>query len=193
MSLIWSLLAGVWGQNGEQLPAVLEVAGPEPLACVTLAFSTKRQIFDAVRQLLRLTDFGDQLKIADTCANGDLQLVAIDDATETNSFKLATSGFRQKIIVLGEEDSLKMRGSSEQLRIGQLVRAILERRHDVDTASSQALRDGPPDVLIHQVANRHQSTPRSRSRATNRDGPASRRHRSTRSCRRSMSVSISSL
>jgi len=86
----------------------------------TFAFSTKWQIFDSIRQLLRFTDFGDQLEVADT-------------------------------------------------------------------------RDSPPDVLVHQIANRHQSTPRSRSRATNRDGPASRRHRSTRSWRRSMSASISSL
>lgn len=82
-----------------------------------VSFSTERRIFDAIRQFLRFTDLGDQLEIVDTRANGDLQLVTIDDASEIDPLDLATLGFRQKVIVLGEESSLKLRGSIEQLGI----------------------------------------------------------------------------
>ncbi len=87
----------------------------------------QRQVLDAAGEVLRLQDLCHQPQVVDALANGDAQLVRVNNAGKYRARSLPLRAFVQKILVPREQHAIQRQGSIEQRRVQEAPAAIFLR------------------------------------------------------------------
>ena len=139
----------------------------------------EREELDAVREVFKNADAGQQLQIIDRLPDDDAKLVSVDNTAKRLSASLPPRRFGEQILVLAEEDSAKSRGSVKEVGVFQARRPIKLRGQHVHPSQEQPTRDGHRHMDVHVNANAHATLPISRKRFRIGDSPACARNFST--------------
>ena len=70
-------------------------------------------MLDAVGEVGGITALGDQFQVLHALADGDAELMGVDDAGKGNANSLSGRGFDQEIFIAGEQHAAKLPGTVE--------------------------------------------------------------------------------
>jgi hypothetical protein len=110
--------------------------GPRSRQAATL----EREVFNATEHVARLVALGDQFQATDTLTRRDSPLVAIHHAGKGASLVLPRVGKGQEVLILGEHDSPKFRGSLQKNFVVRTAAAVVLSGDDVDVCRSPVAR-----------------------------------------------------
>ncbi|MBI1832719.1 MAG: hypothetical protein HYR84_14860, partial [Planctomycetes bacterium] len=90
-----------------------------------------------------IENFGEQFQVANRLADGNAELMSVDDAGEIPPICLPSVRDRQEIFVLSEENAAERCGSIQKPVVAELPRAIFFRGDDIDAALAKPTVIGP--------------------------------------------------
>src|SRR3989442_272633 len=95
-----------------------------------------------IAHVVRVKNFGDQLKIANRLANRDCEVMGVYDAPEIKASFQTLMGDYQQVFILTEEHSPKRRGSVQEQVIVERCPAIFLGGQNIHAAPAQSRGDG---------------------------------------------------
>ncbi len=128
-----------------------------------MSCSVQREMLNAVHEIFRFGTFRNEFEVLNTAANGDTELMRVNQSCEILAAVLTFCGFGQKIFVPAEHHTAKFTGAVQQVGIVEPRGAIGLCRQHVNATSRQRPRDRCGNVNIQVERNAH-SLPAARSR-----------------------------
>lgn len=119
--------------------------------------SGERNELDLVCELLGRTALGQNLQIFDRPSNGDVQLVAVDQASEGPARFLPLVSDREEVVILGHQNPPRVGGTLQELIIRKFVGLVLESGENVYPSHPKPSDNGAGNVLVHHECNGHWS------------------------------------
>ena len=101
----------------------------------------------------------DPFQFPDALADGDPELMCVDDPGEGLTALLAAHRPSNQVVVATEEHAPRGRRTIRKLGIGQTARAVLARRQHVDPAPAATVGHPAADVVIHVEFQAHAYLP----------------------------------
>lgn len=126
--------------------------------------SAQREEFHPVSEILRLGRACNQLQVSDALADGNPQLVGIDQTGEVSAASLPSRRLAEQIDVLGHQDASQRARAVQESRIREGGCLVFLGRQNVDAPETKAVSDGPRDVYVHIERDAHARRPAIRSR-----------------------------
>jgi hypothetical protein len=153
---------------------------------------SERQELQRADEFLCVSSSGQECELFDAQPHGE-RLGHEDDAGESHTRMLAAAGLDDQIPIGGDQHPAERGCAVEQIRVGELMRPVLEGSKDIEPTEPEPVNHRLVDVVVEVESNRQgQIWPRALSLATIGDSPTSARIRSTSASRRARSASISS-
>jgi hypothetical protein len=154
------------------------------------SISAERQELHGADELLCFSRSGQEFELFEAQPYGE-RLGHKDDAGEVHTCMLAAAGLDDQIVVGGDEHPAEGGCTVEQIRVGELMRPVLEGGENIEPAEPEPVNHRLVDVVVEVEPNRRgQIWPRALSLATMGDSPISARRLSTYASRRARSASI---
>ena len=85
-----------------------------------MANSSERKIFHPVGEIRRRAGLGEQLQVRDGPADGDAELVGVNDPGERLTTPLAPGRLGQQVFILAEQHATELGGAVQQGPVFQL-------------------------------------------------------------------------
>lgn len=106
---------------------------------------------DLIANLFRSQRAGDEFDVSHRLADGDLELVCVDDSRKWLSSRPPVGCQFEKVGVAREYDSLQRCRAFQNPFVGPVCRAVFVGREDVDPQTPQTEGDGTGNVLVEIV------------------------------------------
>lgn len=104
--------------------------------------SAQWQVFDPIHEIFRFRAFRDQFEVLDAAANGDAELVRLNQPGERPAAALAQRRFREKVFVPAEHHAPQFARAVEQICVVEPGRAVRLGGENTNATGEQRPRDG---------------------------------------------------